>query len=82
MTFTAGPHLEGTLRSLLSAGVDLASRFLLPTFLGGKPVKYIFFMLNPSKIVSTLRCSLHEADPTQSQPKLKEASELLSKGQK
>ena len=48
--FTAGPHLDGSFRAVLSAALDLSSRFLLPSFLGGKQVKYIFTMLSPSKI--------------------------------
>jgi hypothetical protein len=44
----AGPHLDGSISSLLKSGAYLMSNFLRPSWLGGTPRKYKFLSMAPS----------------------------------
>ncbi|TNY19976.1 hypothetical protein DMC30DRAFT_411866 [Rhodotorula diobovata] len=45
----AGPHMDGSLGSLLRGGFDFANRLLRPKLLGGVPRQYTFGMMTTSK---------------------------------
>ncbi|BGP40067.1 hypothetical protein JCM10449v2_004025 [Rhodotorula kratochvilovae] len=45
----AGPHMDGSLSSLLRAGADFANRLARPKILGGVPRKYTFGMMTTDK---------------------------------
>ncbi|GAA5898782.1 hypothetical protein JCM8208_005394 [Rhodotorula glutinis] len=45
----AGPHIDGSVGSLLRASVDFANRLLRPKMLGGVPRKYTFGMMTTDK---------------------------------
>ncbi|GAA5867278.1 hypothetical protein JCM8547_003145 [Rhodosporidiobolus lusitaniae] len=45
----AGPHMDGSASSLLTASLDFAHRLFRPTWLGGVPRRYVFGMMKPTK---------------------------------
>ncbi|GAA5942609.1 hypothetical protein JCM3775_003655 [Rhodotorula graminis] len=45
----AGPHIDGSIGSLLRASVDFANRLLRPKMLGGVPRKYTFGMMTTDR---------------------------------
>ncbi|GJN89375.1 hypothetical protein Rhopal_002355-T1 [Rhodotorula paludigena] len=45
----AGPHMDGSIWSLLSSAVVFAGRLARPRILGGTPRKYVFAMMEPEE---------------------------------